>query len=426
MELYTIYQKHPNVSIDTRRIEGGEIYFALKGENFDGNQFVEQALEKGAAHVVCNASEWSNHPHCTVVDDPLATLQELAREHRRRFEGKVIGLTGSNGKTTSKELLREILKQKYTVQATRGNLNNHIGVPLTVLELRDETEIAIIEMGANHQKEIEFLCTISQPDMGFITNYGKAHLEGFGGVEGIVKGKSELYEYLKTRPDTIAFFDADDPKMNQRSEGIAQRMTWSKKNSKADLHIDGELKKGFVHARWNDQYVATQLQGMYNLGNIAYAILIGKHLGVSDSSIAKGLEEYTPNLNRSQFQKTDKNELIVDCYNANPDSMDGALENLSTHQHEHKWAILGDMFELGAESAAEHRKTIEQAKAGKFEQVILVGEHFYREAASEESLMVFKTTEEAYDYLNKKAPDQKLILIKGSRGMALEKLIPVL
>ena len=426
MELYEIFQNYPNVSIDTRQIEGGEIYFALKGENFDGNQFVEQALGKGAAHVVCSTAEWVDHPNCTVVDDPLVALQELARTHREQFKGRVIGLTGSNGKTTSKELLREVIKQKFLVQATRGNLNNHIGVPLTLLELQNNTEVAIIEMGANHQKEIEFLCTLSQPDMGFITNYGKAHLEGFGGIEGIVKGKSELYEYLQTRTDTVVFYDADDAKMAERSQGINQRLTWSKLGSEADLNIRAEIQKGFVHAQWRDESISTQLQGLYNLGNIAYAVLIGQFMGIEDSIIAKGIKEYAPNLNRSQYEKTDKNELIVDCYNANPDSMEGALENLRTHQHDHKWAILGDMFELGDASAEEHRKTMKLALDGQFEQVVLVGEHFYREATDEKGLVAFKTTAEAREYLTKKAPEQKLVLIKGSRGMALEKLIPVL
>ena len=426
MELYSIYQENPKISIDTRTVEGGEIYFALAGENFDGNQFVGQALDSGVAHVICSSREWKDHPRCTFVNDPLVALQDLAREHRRRFNGKVIGLTGSNGKTTSKELLREVLKQSYSVQATRGNLNNHIGVPLTILELRNETEVAIIEMGANHQKEIEFLCTISQPDMGFITNYGKAHLEGFGGVEGIVKGKSELFEYLKTRSDGVVFYNSDDEKMKQRSSGISNRLTWAKEDSTANLQIDAAIQKGFVKVKWNDQLVNTHLQGLYNLGNIAYAVLIGQYLGVEDHKIAKGLQEYVPNLNRSQFQETDRNQLIVDCYNANPDSMDGALQNLKSHDHEHKWAILGDMFELGEESENEHRKTLGQTLESGLEKIILIGEHFYTVAGENNSITAFKTTEEARDYLTKKAPEQKLILIKGSRGMALEKLIPVL
>jgi UDP-N-acetylmuramoyl-tripeptide--D-alanyl-D-alanine ligase len=214
--------------------------------------------------------------------------------------------------------------------------------------------------------------------------------------------------------------------MEERSKGINQRVTWSKIGSEANLNICAEIQKGFVHALWRDQKISTQLQGLYNLGNIAYAVLIGQFMGIEDSLIAKGIEEYVPNLNRSQFQKTDKNELIVDCYNANPDSMEGALENLRIHKHEHKWAILGDMFELGEASTEEHRKTIEQALDGQFEQVILVGEHFYRETTDKSGIVAFKTTAEAHEYLIKKAPEQKLVLIKGSRGMALEKLIPVL
>jgi len=415
-EIYRIFIEHPHITTDTRSIRKGSIFFALKGDRFNGNQFASEALEKGASYAVIDESSYEG-ANTILVEDVLTTLQELARHHRRQFKIPVIGLTGSNGKTTSKELLANVLKQQFQVYATKGNLNNHIGVPLSLLEVHQEHEVAVIEMGANHQKEIEFLCSICEPDFGFITNFGKAHLEGFGGVEGVKKGKSELYDFLRTHNQT-AFVCADDEEQMNRSEGI-KRITFGKQNG--DLLINPIENERYAGVKWNNQEVQSQLTGSYNYGNLAYAVLIGREFGIKDEEIARGIESYTPNLNRSQFQKGKANDLIVDCYNANPSSMEVAIENLV--QFDRGAVILGDMLELGEESGAEHQKIVELLKKKGFDQVILVGPLF---AATErpESFESFMDTKEVQTYLKSEPLINYTVLLKGSRGIKLEDLIP--
>jgi len=417
-DLYEIYRRNPIISTDTRKIVPGCIFFALKGEHFNGNQYAEEALNKGAAYAVIDEPQYNGKDR-VLVEDCLTALQDLARHHRKQLEIPVIGLTGSNGKTTSKELLRDALKQKFKVYATKGNLNNHIGVPLSILEIANEHEIAVIEMGANHQKEIEFLCTISKPDMGFITNFGKAHLEGFGGFKGVVKGKSELYDYLRTSGG-LAFVCADDKKQMKRSKGI-KRITFGEESG--DLHIGPQAQGIYVGVQWNDRMAMSQLTGAYNYRNLTYAVLIARHFGVEDDDIVSGLESYRPNLNRSQFQKRQRNNLIVDCYNANPTSMKAAIENLRSFDR--PFAILGDMLELGEDSGKEHKKICKLLKKEGIEKVILVGPLFAACKRPDE-FTSFATTEEAAQYLKKHGPKERTVLLKGSRGIALEQLIPYL
>lgn len=417
-EIYSIYQEHPHITTDTRSIRKGSIFFALKGDRFNGNQFASEALEKGASFAVIDEPLYEG-PDAILVEDVLSALQDLARFHRRQFKIPVVGLTGSNGKTTSKELVASVLKQQFRVYATQGNLNNHIGVPLSLLEVHGEHEVAVIEMGANHQKEIEFLCSICEPDFGFITNFGKAHLDGFGGVEGVKKGKSELYDFLRNNSKT-AFVCGDDPEQMHRSEGI-KRITFGKQ--KGDLLITPLENTRYAGVRWNSQKALSQLIGSYNYGNLAYAVLIGREFGLKDEQIARGIEGYAPHLNRSQFQKGKVNDLIVDCYNANPSSMEVAIENLV--QFDRGAVILGDMLELGDESGAEHQKIVELLIKRGFDKVVLVGPLF---AATDrpKSFASFTDTNEVRTFLKSEPLENYTVLLKGSRGIKLEELIPYL
>ena len=417
-DLYELYKRNPRISTDTRKIEPGCIFVALKGDRFNGNQYAEEALNKGAAYAVIDEPEYNGKDR-VLVEDGLAALQELARHHRRQLEIPVIGLTGSNGKTTSKELLRDALAQKFSVYATKGNLNNHIGVPLSILEITDEHEIAVIEMGANHQKEIEFLCTISMPDFGFITNFGKAHLEGFRGVKGVIKGKSELYAWLRNNGGT-AFVCSDDKKQMKKSKGI-KRITFGEEAG--DLRIGPQAQDKFVGVLWEGHSVLTKLTGGYNYRNLAYAVLIARHFGVKDEDIVSGLESYNPTLNRSQYQKGLLNELVVDCYNANPSSMKEAILNM--RQFDNPAVILGDMLELGELSGKEHKKVCKLLEAEGIDQAILVGPLFAACKRPKEFLS-FASTDEALAYIKKHPFENRTVLLKGSRGVALERLIPFL
>jgi UDP-N-acetylmuramoyl-tripeptide--D-alanyl-D-alanine ligase len=427
--LYTCFQQHPVICTDTRRITPGCIFFALKGEKFDANTFTAQALEQGAAYAVVDNPAYQLNEQCILVDDVLTALQDLARQHREQLNIPVIGLTGSNGKTTTKELIHAVLSERYRAYATKGNLNNHIGVPLTLLGIGPDVEIAIIEMGANHQKEIEFLCSLAQPTHGLITNIGMAHLDGFGGFEGVKKGKAELYAYIK-QEDGEAFVYRDNPILMEMSAAAAlEKIVYY--GTGADNPVSGELLKSdpFLELSWsanNERHTAgTQLTGSYNFENILGAICIGCHFGLTPAQINAGLAGYAPKNNRSQLSKTEHNQVICDFYNANPSSMAAALKNLASLSGDKKIAIIGDMFELGAESAEQHRLIAALVSVLNLDQAIYIGKHFYAFKEEFEGEF-FITPSEAQEYLRINPIRDHLILLKGSRGMALEQLLPLL
>lgn len=427
-EIYSLYLKHPQISTDTRNIAKDSIFFALKGANFNGNTFAEQALNLGAAYVVVDEKEYCLNDKCILVKDVLTTLQELAYYHRSKLTIPIIGITGSNGKTTSKELLNAVLSRKYKTLATKGNLNNHIGVPLTLLSITPEIEIAIVEMGANHQKEIAFLSNIANPDYGLICNVGKAHLEGMGGFEGVKKTKKELYDHIRTN-DGTAFINADDINLVEMSEGIMKKEFFG---SHANARVCGRIVSSdpFLSVEiklLNDAAfspIHSKLVGDYNLNNILASLCIGDYFGLHLSEMIKGIESYTPSNNRSQAVKMGTNDVIMDAYNANPSSMAAAVHNFSKMHADKKMLILGDMFEMGEESMREHTAMIELVHQLKFEQVIFVGHDFY--ACKKYEFHFFETTEEAKHYLAQNKPAHTHILVKGSRGMKLESLTDTL
>jgi UDP-N-acetylmuramoyl-tripeptide--D-alanyl-D-alanine ligase len=428
--LYAHYLKHRSISTDTRNITAGCLFFALKGENFNAHTFVEQALQLGASYVVIDEAAFQLDERCLLVDDVLTALQELAKHHRRQLNIPVIGLTGSNGKTTTKELLKAVLAEKYNTFATKGNLNNHIGVPLSILSIHKEVEIAVVEMGANHQREIEFLCEIAQPTHGLITNIGMAHLDGFGGFEGVKKGKAELYAYLKQNNGTV-FIYRNNPYLLEMSAaaGLANIIYYG--TAPGDK-ISGKLLSTdpLIELSWSSdgQTYQTQanLTGAYNFENILAAICVGDFFGLSPDEINHGLAHYFPNNNRSQLQKTEKNTLICDFYNANPSSMVAAIHNLSGLTAVHKTAILGDMFELGAESAAQHQLIVEKAVSANINQLIFIGNHFSAFKDQHPGARFFENPAAAATYLTEQPLSNSLVLLKGSRGMALEQLMPQL
>ncbi|MDG1260597.1 MAG: UDP-N-acetylmuramoyl-tripeptide--D-alanyl-D-alanine ligase [Flavobacteriales bacterium] len=428
MELKTLHElflKSAGVTTDTRSIQQGQLFFALKGERFNGNTYASQAVEQGAIAAIVDEAEFHSNDGTTVlVEDVLSTLQALATFHRKTLNLTVIGLTGSNGKTTSKELIRDVLSQKYATLATIGNLNNHIGVPLTLLRLTKEHEYAVIEMGANAQREIAFLANIAQPDYGFITNIGKAHLEGFGGEAGVKKGKKELFDYIETSNGKV-FANASDPVMLEISEGMNRILFGTEVNS-PDVYL---LKKeptihfGWSHHSYFSGEQTTQLTGAYNINNIAAAIAIGRYFEVEAELINEALTSYKPENNRSETRHTANNALILDAYNANPSSVQHALESFANYEAPEKLCILGDMYELGDASAVEHTSVVDLLKRLKLE-AVLVGEHF--EGVDQDTFKTFTTTEEALTWLQGTQLKQKTILLKGSRGMALERLVPAL
>ena len=428
-DLYQIYLKHPVICTDTRKITADCLFFALKGDNFNGNDFAEQALSSGAAYAVVDEGRAADSERMLRVENVLETLQLLALHHRRQFTIPFIGITGTNGKTTTKELIYSVLSKKFKTHATQGNLNNHIGVPLTLLSIASDTEMAIIEMGANHQKEIELLCRIAEPTHGLITNVGKAHLEGFGGFEGVKKAKGELYDYLKKSEGT-AFINCENPWLME----MAQNRSLSNVKyygSSADCLVRGSLTRNdpFLTLQWEYDkgvsQVKSQLTGAYNLENILAAITIGVYFELSAAEINAGVSEYYPKNNRSQLSKTDYNTLICDYYNANPSSMAAALDNFAAVTAENKALILGDMFELGTDAAAEHKEVLQKIKNLKINRCIFIGSEFYRFREEFEGIF-FKTTDEAASYLQSEPIRNTAILIKGSRGMRLEKLADLL
>src|SRR6185437_13804969 len=382
--IYQLFLKHPLISTDTRKILPGSLFFALKGEKFDANTFAKEAIDAGAAYAIIDNAACRLNEQFVLVDDVLTTLQNLARHHRQHIYIPVIGLTGTNGKTTTKELINAVLSQRYKTQATQGNLNNHIGVPLTILTIDESHEMAVIEMGANHQKEIELLCSIAQPTHGLITNVGKAHLEGFGGFEGVKKGKGELYDYLKATNGIIFMTSTNSDLLQmQMDRDLANVFRYG-------LHkninfVCGELTANdpYLSLTWERhdgtkrQHIKTSLTGAYNLDNILAAICIGVYFNLTDEEINKGVESYTPKNNRSQIVKTESNTLICDYYNANPSSMFVAIENIGKIDAERKVLILGDMFEMGDESPAEHAAVIKKAMETAVEKRIFIGKDFF-------------------------------------------------
>lgn len=437
-QLEIIYQQFlspSEICTDTRKISKDCLFFALKGDHFNANSFAKSAIEQGAAYAIIDDIAYQDGPQYILVDDVLETLQDLAKHHRNQLQIPIIGLTGSNGKTTTKELIKAVLATKYKTFATSGNLNNHIGVPLSILSIDKDAEIAVIEMGANHQKEIEFLCEISRPTHGLITNIGLAHLDGFGGFEGVKKGKSELFTYLKAHQG-IAFINQDSPEIVEMASQRAIENCINYGSGEENL-ISGKLiaSDPTLALEWTfasrSFQVETQLTGAYNYENILAAITIGIAFKLEPEEINRGLSAYTPVNNRSQLLKTETNMLICDFYNANPSSMEVAVENLCRMEGSNKVAILGDMFELGEASSEQHQKIAAQATSAPFSLVILIGETFFNTYAGnqesvhqETKLMKFKTREEAENWLQRNPVTDSLVLLKGSRGMALEKLLP--
>jgi len=422
LEIYQLYKKTYLVSTDTRKVTQNCLFFALKGDNFNGNEFAIDALEKGASYAIIDKKKYQTNKKLILVDDVLKTLQSLAAYHRKQLSIPIISLTGSNGKTTTKELINVVLSKKYKITATIGNLNNHIGVPLTLLSMTPKTEIGIVEMGANHLKEIKFLCDIAQPDYGYITNFGKAHLEGFGSFEGVIQGKTELYQHLKERNKTI-FVNANDAKQLEKSKGI-KRITFADDN--ANVHIKFINANPFVRVQYNQLLIQSKLIGAYNFSNIASAIAIGNHLDVSDTSIKEAIENYSPTNNRSQIINKGSNKIILDAYNANPSSMQVALESFSGLTDTNKVAILGDMFELGDETKTEHQEIINLLKNLKIDEVYLLGNNFYAAKINSNFIQSFKTFEDFKNFFSNKKLLNSTLLIKGSRGMALERVLDLL
>jgi UDP-N-acetylmuramoyl-tripeptide--D-alanyl-D-alanine ligase len=427
MNIETLYQYFLNsngVTTDSRKVTDNQIYFALKGENFDGNLFAQAALNQGALLAVVDNKDVitdENKNNYFLVDDVLSALQKLANYHRKQLNIPIISLTGSNGKTTTKELIHIVLKQKFNTVATVGNLNNHIGVPLTLLSMNKHTEFGIVEMGANHQKEIELLCRIAEPDYGYITNFGKAHLEGFGGVEGVIKGKSEMYDYLYSH-EKMAFINADDPIQVEKTKKI-KHFSFGKNNTDVDIIIDSIDANPNVKIILNNITINTSLIGIYNATNTCAAITIGKYFNITDEQIKTAIESYLPTNNRSQIIERDTNKIILDAYNANPSSMDVAIANLDQLNVDNKIAILGDMFELGDASNNEHKNIIEKAIEANIEKIYFVGERFYENQILNQKVEYFKNLESLKARFDFSDYTNSTILIKGSRGMALERLL---
>jgi UDP-N-acetylmuramoyl-tripeptide--D-alanyl-D-alanine ligase len=419
--IHDLFLKCSKVSIDTRKIEPNSFFVAIKGERFDANTFAKEALEKGASYVIIDNADYYIDDRTILVEDSLKTLQALAKFHRNFLNIPIIALTGSNGKTTTKELINVVLSKKFNTKATVGNLNNHIGVPLTLLSFNHETQIGIIEMGANHQKEIEFLCEIAQPDYGYITNFGKAHLEGFGGVEGVIKGKSEMYIYLKAAKRSV-FVNIDDEIQKTKTTDF-NRITFSQKDKNVNVFIESITANPFVKIKTLGIEINSHLIGLYNANNINAAITIGHHFEVPVSDIKDAIESYVPENNRSQLLTKGTNEIILDAYNANPSSMLVALENFIQLDKTNKCVIIGDMYELGEESLVEHKAIVNFLNKNSDFECHFVGKDFFANSIQKENFHFYHTFEDFTKYLSSVKLENKTLLIKGSRGMALERTL---
>ena len=416
-ELYNYFKESNLVSTDTRSIKKGSIFFALQGDNFDGNKFALKAIENGANHAVIDDHSL-NHPQYIKVDNVLKSLQDLSKFHRSKLlKTKIIALTGSNGKTTTKELITEVLKTKFKVSSTLGNLNNHIGVPLTLLKIDPLADFAVVEMGANHLNEIKFLTELINPDFGLITNFGKAHLEGFGNLQGVINGKSELYDFLISNNKT-AFINNDDQIQNKYK---SKQISFGK-SEESNYKFEEVLNEMYCGIKFNNQVLNSKLIGDYNFNNIAFATLIGLHFNVPISEIKKSISEYNPTNNRSQVIKINNKYVILDAYNANPSSMSSSVQSFNKLNGS-KTILLGDMFELGKESEKEHFDLISFCIKYKFENIFLIGSEFFKHKNKFTNPVFYKTKKELINHFKKTPITSKHILIKGSRGMKMEDLI---
>lgn len=423
-EIHKLFLQCTSVSIDTRKIVPHSFFIAIKGDRYNANAFAEEALLKGASYVIIDDARFFIDDRTILVDDSLVTLQELAKYHRRFLKLPIIALTGSNGKTTTKELMQVVLSKKYNTKATVGNLNNHIGVPLTLLSFNAKTEIGIVEMGANHQNEIDFLCELTQPDYGYITNFGKAHLEGFGGVEGVIKGKSEMYVYLSLH-DRMVFVNLEDTIQVEKTSCM-NIFSFGINKSNANVVINGIKADPFVEIDFSGKRIVSHLIGLYNANNVNAAIAIGVFFGVPEVDIQQAIESYIPENNRSQLLLKNTNEIILDAYNANPSSMNVAIENFIQLDKTNKIAFLGDMFELGHESLTEHKNIIDLLSEVSNIQCFFVGKDFYQQKRVLPNSFFFETFEALSDYLRQNKFHNKTMLIKGSRGMALERVLDLI
>ena len=422
--IHNLFLTCDSISIDTRNILPNSFFVAIKGDRFDANTFAKEAIEKGAKYVLIDNPNYYIDQRTIVVNDSLIALQELAKFHRNYLQLPIIALTGSNGKTTTKELIQVVLSKKFNTKATHGNLNNHIGVPLTLLSFDATTQIGIVEMGANHQKEIEFLCAIAQPDFGYITNFGKAHLEGFGGVDGVIKGKSEMYTFLSQNDKTV-FVNLEDPLQVTKTKEM-KIVSFGVNKSEAFVNITSVSANPFVKIQWDNTTIHSRLIGLYNANNINAAIAIGKYFEVDDESIRQAIESYIPENNRSQLVHKNTNEIILDAYNANPSSMAVAIANFIQLENENKIAILGDMFELGTESISEHKAIVNVLLNENTITCYFIGKDFYQSKVEKTHFYFYETFESFMEALQKESLQNKMILIKGSRGMALERTLEYL
>ncbi len=421
-QLHRKFRESAGISIDTRSLQYGEMFFCLKGENFNANKFAKQALDQGALYVIIDDKDYYINERTILVSDALEYLQLLASYHRRQFDIPFIGITGTNGKTTTKELVNAVLSKKFNTHATSGNFNNHIGVPLTLLSIPDNTEIAIIEMGANHIGEIAELCKMSEPNYGIITSIGKAHLEGFGSIEGVIKTKTELYKSINNSAGTL-FVNSDSDLLLDLSKDY-NRITYGSNanNDTVGKKIETSV---FSTLQWKTYNIESQLVGSYNFDNIMAAICIGSYFQVEDSMIAEAIELYAPENQRSQWKKTDYNELIIDAYNANPTSMKVALSSIAELKTVNKWLILGDMLELGSESNNEHLEIVNSIDKEQLKKSIFVGNYFM-EIGKTKDINCFSATSDAAEWIENNPIKQSVVLIKGSRGIALEGLLNLL
>jgi UDP-N-acetylmuramoyl-tripeptide--D-alanyl-D-alanine ligase len=416
-ELYQLYKKYPFIQTDTRRLQTGDIFFALKGPNFNGNEFASQALKEGASFAVIDDPAYQSGDNYIIVDDVLCTLQLLAQYHRSQLNIPFLAITGSNGKTTTKELIRSVLATIFHTYATEGNLNNHIGIPLTILKIKPETEIAVLEMGANHQGEIRQYCEIANPTHGIITNIGKAHLEGFGGEEGVKKGKGELYEHIRKINGTV-FLCTDLPHLTEMAHGISKIITYG--TTKAMMNGEIISSDPFLKVQALNELINTQLTGAYNFYNVMAAVAVGKYFGVQPFHIKSAIEGYIPSNSRSQIIHLGTNTIIMDAYNANPSSMKAAIENFISIKAPQKVVMLGSMKELGKQSEEEHEQLVKYLQQYKWQEVVLVGEEFKK---FNQRYRHFNDSLAAKDWFNQQHFENTFILIKGSRSIMMEKIL---
>lgn len=422
-QLYEIYKQYPSVQTDTRKLKVGDIFFALKGDNFNGNSFAEKAIKGGATYAVIDEKQFEIEGKTILVEDVLITLQQLAKHHRQQFSIPFIAITGSNGKTTTKELVHATLSFSFKTYTTDGNLNNHIGVPLTILKIKKDAGMAVIEMGANHQHEIASYCEYAMPTHGIITNCGKAHLEGFGGIVGVKKGKGELYDYLRNNNGTV-FVMWDYDYLQEMSKGISGIIKYG---TLEDAHVIGKINKSDPYLEvgiisgMDPITIHTQLVGEYNLPNVLAAVTVGQFFKVKQQDIKEAIENYSPSNSRSQLVEKGSNKIILDAYNANPSSMKLAIENFSKLEAQNKVLILGAMAELGIESLEEHKNIVELIRLGQWKNVVLVGGDFLK---TDHPFISFANATEAKEWMDQQHFENTYLLIKGSRSMQMENVLP--